>query len=227
MKRNTILFALVLASGISFAQEGADVFKITPATPMVGESHSWFFDVKFQALGQDATFVGTLKRKLLKVDDNGDTTWESQMADAKVHIMGSDMDQPSEPSTAVYDKSGKPKGERKGANDLEEILSAMASVKIPAEGVAKDKVFQLDTTGYYKGKSECKIVGVEQYQGHECIKLDVNYTVASGEGSASGPVYLDKNTGILVGYDVKFSKVTVAAGIVTDGVATTKLLDPK
>lgn len=178
-------------------------------------------------MGQDARFTATLVRKVLKIDDNGDVTWESRMNDGKVNIMGNDMEQPSDPSTKVYDKDGRPKGDRESMNDLEELLTLFASIRPPKEGIAAGKTFEYENKDHFSGSSEAKVVGDEAKDGHQCLKLEVTYNSASGEGKGTGNVFLDKATGIMVYYEAKFTNLAVAAGIVSDGTATAKLLDAK
>ena len=104
----TLVVLLLPATVFAQAHTQEIVYKVDRIPAVAGESHSWFFDVRFQAMGQDASFTGTMTRKVLKIDANGDVTWESSMPDGKVVVAGTEMEQAGPPSTSVVDKNGVP-----------------------------------------------------------------------------------------------------------------------
>ncbi len=207
---------LALLPVLGHAQDNQKYTFIRPE-PKVGLTYKWKFDVNFAVMGNDAKFTGSLVRKIIKLDPNGDQTWESQMTDAKLSFGGNESDQNSPATTTVIDKDGNPKEEKESSSDLEDTLGAYATFKSPVEGILIGQEFEVPKTKMHRGVGHAKLIGFDTWKERKCAKFSLEYAPDQSQGKSSGTVYLDKETGILVGFDFTFKAIEVFSGVVSDG----------
>jgi hypothetical protein len=223
--RALLAFVFVVSAGAVLAQE-SPVYASWPFAPKAGEVFVWGLQVKFQAMGQDASFSGKLQRRTLSVDESGGAEMESRLLDGKVTVMGSEMEQTSEPSVYKLDKAGRTLDPSQPGSELEELLKAFLSVSLPQKGAKMGDSWSLDVPGL-KGKGEAKLVEATELEGKKSLRLSVEYKCASGSGSGAGSVHLSAEDGTLLNVDAKFAKVQPGPGIRSDGTVSVKLLERK
>ena len=221
MSHIAVVMFRVISSGLLVAAalfaQAQDTVKVTRVAPKVGDVRAWTVECKFQAQGQEATMTTKSYRKVTKLEANGDYEVESTLKDGKMVIMGTEMEQPPQSNLRHFDKNDLPVGKFETDNDLAEATMAYLLVRYPDEGAKAGDHWAFDVKSFTRGKGVVTMVGIGKKWERECIELKMTYTVASGHGDCDGSVFFDKTNGELLGYDMKFTKVTIAPGLESDG----------
>lgn len=215
--------ALALASISTFVL-AQDKLVLPEKAPKEGEEVVFQLEIKFQAMGQDASFSGQAHQLITKVESDGSYTADSWIENGKISIMGSDQEQPDDRKSKKFDKTGKPLVKEDFESGITEVLAVFANVKFPKEGAVANQKWKLVDWFDRIGEGNATFVESSDYLGKKAAQIKIEYAPKAG-GSSNGTTYISAETGEFVGLSLSFSKIDVAPGIQSDGTIVMKRIE--
>jgi hypothetical protein len=215
MRFTKLFIALGVASMAAFGAAGDDApLKLTA---LQNDVHNYTIAGQMSVGGAgDAKISGKMVQKVLKVEDNGNITYQ-ETQNLTIEFGGQELPPQESVSVSVI----KPDGtlvELRGSETsaMAYRMATISVVKLPDFALANDKTWTYDfpadsKTGVVKTKGDYKVLGSETLHGVDAWKLHMTVTEQEGDAPAStdGTVWLSKKDGSLVKMDGKVTNLPV------------------